>query len=141
MGSKTAIFAVMLAGLASTGPLCAQSTSGAPATAKGSQTASAPSVHQPLNLKLAPGTAASDAGTWKDERVFATQPNAFTGMFQKQAENGDPRRVPMYLLMPFAKVTPSTENPTFAPHATNPANQPNVVQDVGALVRTIQSGG
>jgi hypothetical protein len=141
MGSKTAVFAVMLAGFASAGPLCAQSISGAPATANGSQTASAPSVHQPLNLKLAPGAAASDAGTWKDERLFAPQPNAFTGMFQQQAENGDPRRVPMYLLMPFAKVTPSATNPTFAPHAPNPASQPNVVQDVGALVRTLQAGG
>jgi secreted trypsin-like serine protease len=141
VGSKTAVFAVVLAGLASTGQACAQNASVSSAKASDSQTSSPSSIHQPLNLKLAPQAATSDAGTWKDERTLATQPNPFAGMFQKQAQNGDPRRVPMYLLMPFARVTPSTTNPTFAPQAANPNDQPNVVKDVGALVRTLQAGG
>jgi hypothetical protein len=141
MGRKTAVFAVLLVGLASTGQVCAQSASASSAKAGESSTASPSSVHRPLNLKLVPQTGTSDASTWNDERAFATQPNPFAGMFQKQAENGDPRRVPMYLLMPFARVTPPATNPTFAPHAINPNDQPNVVKDVGALVRTLQSGG
>ncbi|RUL63251.1 hypothetical protein EKH79_12690 [Dyella dinghuensis] len=141
MGSKTAVFAVLLVGLASTAQACAQNASVPSAKAGDSQSTSPSSVRQPLNLKLAPQAASSDAGSWKDERAFATQPSPFAGMFQKQAQNGDPRRVPMYLLMPFAKVTPSASNPTFAPQATNPNDQPNVVKDVGALVRTLQAGG
>lgn len=141
MGSKTAVFAVLLVGLASTGQVCAQNASVSSAKAAESQTAWPLPVHQPLNLKLAPQAGTSDAGTWNDERAFATQPNQFAAMFQKQAENGDPRRVPMYLLMPFARVAPSATNPTFAPHPINPNDQPNVVKDVGALVRTLQAGG
>jgi hypothetical protein len=141
MGSKTAVFAVLLVGLASTGQVCAQNASVASAKASASQTASPPSVRQSMNLKLAPQAATSDTGSWKEERSFATRPNQFAGMFQNQAQNGDPRRVPMYLLMPFARVTPSTTNPTFAPHAANPNDQPNVAKDVGALVRTLQTGG
>jgi hypothetical protein len=141
MGSKTAIFALWLVGLASTGQVFAQSASVPSAKASDSQTALPPAVHQPLNLKLATNTATTDASTWRGQRTSATQPNQFAGMFEKQAQNGDPRRVPMYLLMPFAKVVPSTTNPTFAPNAINPNDQPNVVKDVGALVRTIQAGG
>jgi hypothetical protein len=141
MGSKTAVFVSLLIGLASTGQIAAQNTSGPSVKASDSQTASPSSVHQPLDLQLSQNAAVSEAGSWKNQRALATQPNQFAGMFQKQAENGDPRRVPMYLLLPFAKVTPSTENPIFSSHPVNPNNQPNVVKDVGALVRTIQAGG
>jgi hypothetical protein len=141
MGSKPAVIASLLFGLAFTGQVVAQSTVGSSAKAGESPTALLPSAHQPLNLKLASGTATDHAGAWNGERTLATQPNPFASMFQKQAENGDPRRVPMYLLVPFAKGTSSTGNPLFGRRVANPANQPNVVQDVGALVRTIQSGG
>lgn len=141
MGSKTAVFALWLVGLASSGQICAQNASVSSAKASDSQTASAPSIHQPLNLRLPSEVATTDASIWRDERAFATQPNPFAGMFQKQAENGDPRRVPMYLLMPFVRVTPPSTNPTFEPHPINPNDQPNVVKDVGALVRAIQAGG
>jgi hypothetical protein len=141
MGSKTAVFALLLVGVALTGQVAAQNAGGQSVKASDSQTATPSSVPQPLNLQLSRDAAASDVGSWKDQRALATQPNQFAGMFQKQAENGDPRRVPMYLLEPFAKVTPPTENPFFSPHPANPNNQPNVVKDVGALVRTIQAGG
>ncbi len=141
MGSKTAIFALWLVSLALTGQACAQNASVSSAAASDSQTASLPPVHQLLNLKLAPSTATTDANAWKGEQAPVTQSNQFASMFQKQTENGDPRRVPMYLLVPFAKVAPSTANPTFAPNAINPSDQPNVVKDVGALVRTLQAGG
>ena len=141
MGSKTAVFALWLVGLVSIGQVGAQSASVASATPIDSQAALPPSVHQPLNLKLEPGAAPTDANVWKGEQAPAIKPNQFADMFEKQAQNGDPRRVPMYLLMPFVRVAPSTANPAFAPHAINPNDQPDLVKDVGALVRTIQAGG
>jgi hypothetical protein len=142
MGSKTAVLAVLLVGLASTGQVCAQSASGTPAKTGDSHNASPASTHQPLNLTLAPDAATHNVVAQRDRQISAPQSNQFARMFQDQAENGDARRVPMYLLVPFAKVTPSAGNPTFAADPpANPANQPNVVQDVGALVRTLKAGG
>jgi hypothetical protein len=141
MGSKAAVVACLLVGLVSTGQVVAQTAGGSSTKTSDSQTALPSSVHQPLNLQLTSDVAVSNVGDWKDQRGMATQPNQFARMFQEQAKNGDPRRVPMYLLVPFAKVAPSSDAPIFAAHPVNATVLPNVVKDVGALIRTIQSGG
>jgi hypothetical protein len=141
MKNRTAVIVSLCVGLTATGLAMAQNTGNAPSVSEHSQTAPQLSVHQPLNLQFVPASSEEGGRSWSDQRATGNSSNAFAGMFDAQAQNGDWRRVPMYLLVPFAKVTPSNGNAMFGAHPTNPATQPDVVKDVGALVRTIRSGG
>jgi hypothetical protein len=138
MGNKAVVVAGWLIGLAATGQLAAQTAADSVKNSDAQHASS--SIHQPLNLQMTPMANASYA-VRTDQSEVAAPANRFDRVFKDQAHNGDPRRVPMYLLVPFAKVTPAASSLTFGAHPTDPADQPNVVNDVGALVRTIKAGG
>ena len=77
---------------------------------------------------------------WKDQQRVVDEPSRFAKMFQTQAaEAGDPRRVPLYLLIPFARGGNQSNSVDLAAGPKNPANQPSVVKDVGALISLLQT--
>jgi hypothetical protein len=91
---------------------------------------------------VVPSIGNSKSDEWKGQQRFVEQPNRFGKMFQDQAaEAGDPRRVPMYLLIPFARGR--SQSTTVGPSlpANNSVPLPNVVKDVGALVASLRTNG
>jgi hypothetical protein len=91
---------------------------------------------------VVPNIGNSKPDEWKGQQRYVEQPNRFGKMFQDQAaEAGDPRRVPMYLLIPFARGR--SQSATVGPSlpANHSVTLPNVVKDVGALVASLRTNG
>lgn len=76
----------------------------------------------------------------KDPLPLVEGRNRFTKMFQAQAaEAGDPRRIPFYLLTPFARGGGESATAGVNAFPKTSVNRPSLVKDVGALIGSLRT--